>query len=619
MLLFLVTLTPSISEARFANIEEATVEVIHNLEINVFEDGTSEEIVEQDIKVLNEAGREGYGTQYIIYNGDTEKVEILEAKTILNGKEFKVEKEALEVKPLASAIQGFDQKYQILVAYPQVIVGSRLYLKYKKTTTEVAFPKYFSTKGYYGGGVCEKDSKVIITSKLPLHLQVNDPHQSLLVKEDKMVAPYSLTITMKKPVYTSLKNENGVLEEKYQTWFKVSTVESFNDIAKAMAPAYEKVVNQPLPAEFEAIRKKAQKAKDEISKINVVTSHLANTIRYMGDWRSIKGKYFPRDLKKIVSSGVADCKDYATSTAAILRKLGFQVNVSTVWRGGVYLPSENPLPSIELFNHAIIKVVTKGGKVLWVDPTNFASMAQGVFFDIADRPALVLNSQKPSYEDIPNTDYHHAKVLVDSIDNIKEMAISSKGKIVLSGEQALGLTGRALSSSQQAIEEDIIYLLSGELTPLRREVKLPNLSSRIVRDLEIEFSYTTDKELLVTNNGLGVPLTSGWASAFLDIADDQKGALLLSSPYTVENKTILKNVDAYNLDQLNFKVQNRWINAERTCRKVGKDIEILSRVERLQSYILAEELNSPEYINFKKELVKRCGKAALILKPETVN
>jgi len=236
----------------------------------------------------------------------------------------------------------------------------------------------------------------------------------------------------------------------------------------------------------------------------------------MGDWRTIEGKMSPRPLTTVATSGVGDCKDFSASTAAILNALGYKAKTAIVFRGIAYLHPEKALPSLSSFNHAIVKVVDKEGKVFWIDSTNFTSMADGIYPDIADRPVLVLDSKDPSYEHIPNIDVNHSKLTFNDIIEIKDgNVISNVGSIEFSGEQAIDDTGAGLSFSLQSIEEAVIKQLTGEASPIKKKVTLPPLDSRIVKDFKIDYFFEQENNLLLTNEGPGLLLRTAWSQPFL--------------------------------------------------------------------------------------------------------
>lgn len=605
------------AQARWATYDDAPAEIeFENSDIVVDKDGNSVETVEKQIKILNETGRSAFGVERLSFNENHQKIEIIEAKTIIDGKEYIVPKDMIEIKPLASEIQGFDQLFQILISYPNLGIGSRVYLKYKITEFKQPLPKYFATKYYYGLGAYFKQSRLKIKSELPLQILENDPSSRLKIKKDKDDKYYTLEIISKKPAYDELINEpsSNQIPDNLRTWVNVSTYETFDDFSKALAKDYENVINQDLPPLQESIRKEAAKATNTVDQINTVTSLLAEKIRYMGDWRTVEGKFAPRSLSAVATSGVGDCKDFSASTAAILKALGYKAQAALVFRGMAYLPPEKALPGFLNFNHAITKITSKDGKVYWIDPTNFTSMADGVYADITDRPVLVLDSQCPSYEKIPTIDIQHAKVNFEDTIEIKDNdVLSTTGSIKLIGENAQGPTGAGLSHSLKAIEESIIKEVSGEATPSKKKVTLPPLNSRIVKDLEVTYAYEQENALLLTNEGPSILMNFQWSHPFVDTSDDQEGTMFVGLPVTINKKSIIKDVDAEKTKSIAYSFKSPWVEAKRECRAINQGVEINEQILILKSFVTAQEAKSKQYKDLKGLIKKYCNKFALIV------
>ena len=105
--------------ARWANFNDAPIKFSRSAKINIDAEGKINKVVEVNATILKEPGR-AFAARYIFaYNGDNEKVKILEAKTIYRGKEYKISKKSIEDKPLASASSGLDQHRQILLSFPR--------------------------------------------------------------------------------------------------------------------------------------------------------------------------------------------------------------------------------------------------------------------------------------------------------------------------------------------------------------------------------------------------------------------------------------------------------------------------------------------------------------------
>lgn len=605
------------TQARWAKYEDAPAEIeFSTSDITVDKEGKSEEIVEKQIKILNETGRNIFGVERIHFNENIEKIEIIEAKTIVDGKEFIVPKEMIETKPLASEISAFDQLFQILISYPHVGVGTKLYLKYRVKTLKQPLPNYFAIRFSYGQGAYWKKASLKLKSELPFHMLVNDPKGNLSVKQCKEGKYYKLDINSKKPAYDDLMNEPSTnqVPNNQKTWVNLSTFDRFEDFSKAYAKDFGDVLSQALPPLQESIRQAAASISNPIDQINKVTSLLSEKIRYMGDWRTIEGRYAPRSLKTVAESGVGDCKDYSASTVAILNSLGYKAQVVAVMRGMSYLPPEKSLPSFSMFNHAIVKVTTKDGKVFWIDPTNFSSMADGIFPDISERPALVLDTKEPSYEKIPSINYQHSKMDIKAtMEIIENDILKTEGELKLIGESAQEFTGAALSHSLQVIEEATILNLCGETSPRKKKVTLPPLNSRIVKDLIISYFYEQENHLLLTNMGSGILLNFAWANSFIDTSITQEGTTFVGFPVTLSRTIAFKNVDAEQAKALAYELKTPWVEAKRECRVSDRGVEMIENVTILKSFITAEEVKSKQFQELRQSIKKYCSKLALII------
>ncbi len=617
MAICLSFLLTSQSPARWATFEEASVEFLsYTRNVLILASGKSEEVIEQKVKILNESGRNDYGIQRLIYNSNIEHIEILEAKTTYQGKEYTVDKKSIEVKPLASDGSGFDQMVQVLVSFPQVRPGSETSLKYKITTSKQPLPNYFASGFWFGQEGVWRQSHVNIKSELPFQHLVNDPKSILQVKQTQDKQYHILDISLQKAVYESGINEPDFsqIPQELKTWVTISTARTFEELGKEIAPNFINILNQPLPEVLESIKKTAQDIQDPIDQINHVTSSLSEKVRYMGDWRSIEGRYAPRPLKTIAESGFGDCKDFSVATGAILKSLGYKIHFALVNRHDAYLVPRKTLPSLGFFNHVMLKVTDKNGKVFWIDPTNTVSMANGLFPDIADRPTLLLDKDNPTYEQIPSIDYKHARFENEKTLQLKPGSLlHTQGVVRTFGEKNLMLTGATLSNSAQAVGEMIVHNLSGEATPISQHVQLPDLSSRICKDVSFSYDYEQENEVLLTNAGDGINLEASWANTYLNTSTDQVGTLFIDHPYTLKRKLLIKNVKVENLNNLNYHLKAPWVEAQRECRMVPEGIEIVENVSILKSFISADEVKTPSFKEFRTQLKKYCTKVAVIV------
>ncbi|WP_241654136.1 DUF3857 domain-containing protein [Wolbachia endosymbiont of Laodelphax striatellus] len=607
----------TIAEARWSKYEDASVEVkFSNVNINVNRDGTYETEVELQAKILKESGRDRFSLYSLVYNDDSADFTVLEAKTTYNGEEYIVTEDMMEDKPLASPSKGFDQLRQVTISFPKIEIGTEVYLRYKQVNKKVPVDNFYGLSfSYYGDYLQAENTK--INSELPLEIKVNDPRSVLEIAEEKKDGVHYINITLKKAVYENTINEphNGILNTKHNTWVSLSSLSKWDDLAKKLAPGYHSVINQPLPATFIAIAEYAANENTDEEKINAVTSLLNEKVQYMGDWRTVSGKYFPRDLEKIADSQVGDCKDFSASTAAILQKLGYKVQPILVMRGTTSTSNPEALPNMGNFNHVMLKVTNRGGKIYWIDPTNTVSMAQGIFPDIADRSALVLDSEEADYIKIPAVQGENSKVISHSELTIEDNVVNEYGQLTVQGEAALGLTGVGLYYSDEQLRDSVFRMISGVYLDEEEKkfLELPDLTLRNVEDLTIKYEFQQKNKIFKTNLGPALNLGDNWLNDVVNTASDQVSDLFIGVPKTKESHMIIKDIKIKNCENLNFEINSPWLYVNRSCKYQNDGTEFSNLITIKKSFITNEELKTAEYKNLKSELENNFSRASIII------
>ncbi|MFV0949572.1 DUF3857 domain-containing protein [Wolbachia endosymbiont of Nasonia giraulti] len=614
MLAFFVAST---AEARWSKYEDASVEVkFSNVNINVNRDGTYETEVELQAKILKESGRDRFSLYSLIYNDDSADLTVLEAKTAYNGEEYIVTEDMIEDKPLASPSKGFDQLRQVTISFPKIEIGTEVYLRYKQVNKKVPVDNFYGLSFSYHGDYLQAENTKI-NSELPLEIKVNDPREVLEIAEEKNDDIHSISIALKKAVYENATNEphNGILNIKHNTWVSLSSLSEWEDLAKKLAPGYHSVINQPLPATFEAIAEFADNESTDEEKINAVTSLLNEKVQYMGDWRTVSGKFFPRDLEKIADSQVGDCKDFSASTAAILQELGYKVQPILVMRGTTSTSNPEALPNMGNFNHVMLRVINRDGKIYWIDPTNTVSMAQGIFPDIADRNALVLDSEEADYIKIPAVQGENSKVISHSELTIEDNVVNEYGQLTVQGEAALGLTGVGLYYSDEQLRDSVFRMISRVYLDEEEKkfLELPDLTLRNVEDLTIKYEFQQKNKIFKTNLGPALNLGDNWLNDVVNTASDQVSDLFIGVPKTKESHMIIKDIKIKNCENLNFEIDSPWLYVNRFCKYKNDGTEFSNLITIKKSFITNEELKTAEYKNLKSELENNFSRASIII------
>lgn len=602
--------------ARWANQKDAELRYdLWRSLIKVERDSTYTMEVEFKVRILKDSAIGSFGNFFLTYNGQSQKVEILSAKTINNGKEFPVDMKFIEDKPLASSSTAFDQTRQIMIAFPHVQIGSDVYIRYRYHFKSVPYEGFFSYSKTFGQNFF-MNMELKIESALPLYYKLNNPQRFLRSSyrvHKKKKRPYELKVSLRRPLFKEILDENHVFPDlDLFPWVEVATEKKWSKMVEHLVPEYNKRMAELLPKLYQNILKSAQQIKTgPEDQIDFIVSSLIEKIRYMGDWRPINGGYVPRSLSVIAKTGFGDCKDLSVSLAAILQNLGFKAQVALVFRNSFRHSSDSfKMPNAKAFNHAIVRAEIKG-KIFWLDPTNFVAYSRGLFTDIADRPALVL--QQPQSE-LQRTSKMHSSGseyrIIQNFEILKNGLAKVKGSIHFKGRSAISFTGASLSKSKKSIDYQFIQFTGADISTLKKwKVKDYDLTSRIVKDFSVNISYTMEKD-----SGLsGYRTQLGPVFLFPRPYDiglfsirtlDRVSDLFLGQPRRIVLVSKLKNIKPVGNLKFNCNLKSQWIDINRKMESL-EPLVIKDIYEFKRPQISVQELKSPQFSRLQKN-IKSC-------------
>jgi hypothetical protein len=557
---------------------------------------------ENQIEVKSELGRKDIGTYSLQYNSRSGDLEVLEAYT-RNGKEkFPVLDEYIEDKAISTSSEGFDQINRVTIAFPRVEIGSILYLRIRAKTREIEVPGFFGSSYDFGNETYENSSTVRIESALPLNVAINDPRKHLDVKQSTENGTYVVTMKLTSPIAElPVSEKDSFLRRGDRTWVIVSTGKTLSDMAAPMLKAYNDIIESPLPPSYQAIVDKVKTMKKGSDQINRVTSELSTQVRYMGDWRAVRGGYVPHPLETIAKLQFGDCKDFAVSIAAILRALGYEARAAWVHRGiqPLDLP---PLPILGAFNHAITWVKLEN-RIFWIDGTNLASFAQGVPDDLVGRAALVIDPRAARLENIPVGKPSDAEFL-----RRYEITFDRNGDAVLdadikvTGRAAMPLTGNELRVSKQVLDHHLVNSLAGEKLVQWSKVGNYDLTSRITKDFTIKAKMGVSNYAMKTTGGIAYLLESYGESLMNLETKDRVSGLFLSWPIRQKSTYTVKNINKVGNRNLNCQVKSPWFTVSRKVTQKGKDVIIDDEQSFSGPVLSLEDLKSKRFLGVQKEL-----------------
>jgi hypothetical protein len=437
---------------------------------------------------------------------------------------------------------------------------------------------------------------------MPLELEVNDPNHTLEITRTDKGSTHQITAKLLKPIFTFAVKENDPwINEKDKTWFVVSSEKVFSPVFKPFVDHYEKVISKPLPESYQKIADKAQaEGKTDIEKFNIVTSELAKEVRYMGDWRSIDGGYVPRPLQTVADTKFGDCKDFASGTTAILRKLGYNAHVALVERG--LRPTPLPtLPSLA-FNHAILRVETKD-RNYWLDPTNFQSFAQGIFEDISERKSLVLYPEGVRLDEIAS------EGPLGSIQHLtRKIQFYKNGELAIdSAEDLKGL--RYILITGIAPEPEVIDY---KIEPF-------DLSSRIVKDYELKAHVRAKNNPLKTTSGPAYKVDSPSNLSNLYTMDPRTRVSDLNLGYPMRKilTVWLDNIEVVGHDLPSCTINSPWIDAKRRISRKGRRVMVQDEYDTKTRLISINDLKGEEFKKTQTKLKDCFQNTAIVYKPSS--
>ncbi|AUP75529.1 DUF3857 domain-containing transglutaminase family protein [Francisella tularensis] len=610
----------NISFANFAKNEDmgANYEYVNN---NIFIDNNYKVdwTMEEQINIFDETARNYYKLVQLYYLEGFERLKVIDASIENNNKKYEIDKSLIEDKNLASEINGFTNTRQISIPFKKIQVGSKIKIKYHDIIEKPILDNHFSTTLYYGSDILLKNSITTIKSKVPLYISTNDPFGVLELNYFEKDKTY-YSIKLLKPINSITVNEpeNSILSSKKQTWVSISTDVTYEKINETLVNKYENLIHQQIPDELldDLQALKQQKLKTDIEIIDNVTSLIQNKITYLGDWKKIDAGIYPRTMEDIIDTGYGDCKDYSLLTIASLRYLGLSARFALVNRGEIIQEySDKTLPSINNFNHAIVYVKGFDEKEYWIDPTNNISMTNGLFPDIANRKALILDPEGFIFTQIPNIDYKKSKIVSIFKYDLEEDLIYVKKDITLEKEAAIMFTGLELFTSKDIIEDSIYnsFLEDERSIPKSQRVKsvIPNLNSRIVKNIDFSFEYILDNPYLVSNLGKLLSLNSNYS--FISPPEDSVNDIYIGPPITVIKKYIF-NTKINGIDKLNSTLSTPWIDLNRKAY-ISKDGESIIEQQYIikKSFLSFEDRQSEQYKLLKKGFDKSFKRLFLIL------
>ena len=338
--------------------------------ITVKADGSNVTVYENITVIETEKGVDEDSQQDIEYNSKTQSVQVIEAYTLqADGKKIKVPKDGVRTTddPISNGAPMFSETKHKIVIFPNVKIGSRLYLKYRSTEHTPQFKGKFFMANFFSPHYIYRnfDINLIVSNKIPVQVD-SKGLEGRLVKETNGQKFYHYLFKQD----IALPPEPGQTDiEDYAPYFIASSFKDQADIGRA----YQKGVDAStkVTPEIQALADDLTKGMtDQKSQVDVLYRWVSKNIRYVAVYLG-NGGVVPHAAQTILSNRYGDCKDHAVILETLLKAKGIASSPALINLGDAYtLPKLavmapqnhviNYIPSLDIYLDATAQFAPYG-------------------------------------------------------------------------------------------------------------------------------------------------------------------------------------------------------------------------------------------------------------------
>ncbi len=424
-----------------------------HIRVDVKDDGSNRYQMERVIRIDTPTGVEKEGEQRFGYVGSLETVEILEAYTEKpDGTRIVVPADQIRTQDVADDDDGriFSDRKQKIVIFPQVAIGSKLYVRLDNHHHTPYFPGHFFIGEFFSPAIPQLDYRFTLVHdpKLPIKVTAKSHQGEALLKKlqgfrisggqvpaQPEDPPGSIRYEFSVVQPVAIASERAEVDSTdFAAWIGAT---SFADWG-ALGRAYQ-ARSRPHSEADEAIRTLAQsltaKAGGDLDKLRILHDWVAQHIRYLGVYVGAGG-FVPRKATEIFATRYGDCKDHVALLEAMLRAVGIESSPALINLGDAYglpeLAVSNPI------NHVITYVPSLD---LYVDSTAQFAAVGTLPSEDSNKPVIITatGELKRTPPQAPTR---------DGVRVLSRMVMLSDGRI--KGESTMHFKGSYAIDSRQA-------------------------------------------------------------------------------------------------------------------------------------------------------------------------
>lgn len=351
-------------------------------------DGTFEVRHELVYLIKEERAIKTRAQQSLPYNRTMETLEVIEAYTQKpDGRKVAVTAEQIKEQQepaSANAPMFFDSLVKVVI-FPEVAVGDRLVLSYKRQRTMALFPDQFEDITFPEMNPTEQ---LTLVYDLPASLKLNADARGFKPVAAKTADGRTVYRWDYQSVTQPRVELGAVAYSDYGQYLAVSTFKDYAAFAQAYA-ARAKV--EVTPAITELARSLTANLSEPRAKALVLSDWVRKNVRFVAVYIGAGG-VVPHSADTVLSNRYGDCKDHVTLLLALLQAAGIEGTPALVNLGNAYtLPK---VPTLGVINHAITYMPSLD---LYLDPTMKAIAAGFLPLPVVDKPTLLTASATPGH------------------------------------------------------------------------------------------------------------------------------------------------------------------------------------------------------------------------------
>jgi transglutaminase-like putative cysteine protease len=602
------------AQARWLTLSESpsVVEKLH-MAFDVKKDGTWTQEVDYLATVQSEDAKVHSSIFTVEFNSATDKVDVLEAFTQNGSQKFPVPQSAMESRDKGDS-RDYDAMKVLSVVYPQVQVGSKLYIRYRMRTEKPLVKDRWSTQLSFTPSVHVRDMKVRVKSELPLFFETQDSRKLLKVSQS---GPGTVEVKNVKPLPGWIHAEKDPFfhpSGNAEVW--ITTEKDWNKFLAGLEGDYGKILKAEVPSKLAPWLAEAAKLKTPEEKVRFILEKMSAAFRYFGDWRRHDGGLVPRALKEIESSRYGDCKDLSVLLASLLRALQMDAQVALIRRGDNPWGAEPDykIPATNRFNHAIVHVKT-GNQSYWLDPTNPVTSLTA-YPDISGRPAWLMGTPG-RFERIPEArpmDFQHVHDYAYRFNSDDEVKVQVRASLKQLAPYRIA-NELLLTSKSEVLSNTLEYFSEGQEVHAFDYKKEPS-TGRSLKDMNIDLDYVAGKVAYNAGSALFWVIPDGFLEGAFYETDDRESDLRLSeTPFSFRGTRRLVNTKLAQSAPAACRIESAWMNLVRKIRTEGADVVIEQEVELKRPYVTRSEYRSKDFKRLQSDAKKCFHRAGVLIAP----